>query len=207
MFCKLKYFFSILNFVFYFSLLNCNVQEINIPEWKWPSGIESSALRLGFGETDKAGWRAYSPNERAFSHFIWKGNDAITAWAAPDESGANGFYFFPDKTKRCRQVGKDIMVIYGHVTYVPYTNYQWILNDTYPQGEECLQELYLFHVPTGRKMTLGKFHEPKNFVGEWRCYVHPRCDQQGKRVFFDSTHEGGTRQVYMIDISGIIGIQ
>ena len=144
-------------------------------------------------------------DEGSFSHFIWKGNDAIAAWAAPDEGGSRGFYVFPDKTHDCNQIGKDIMVTNGHITYVPHTNYEWILNDTYPQGEERLQELYLFHVPTSRKITLGKFHEPKEFRGEWRCDLHPRCDQQGKRVFFDSTHEGGKRQVYMVDISGIIG--
>ena len=142
-------------------------------------------------------------DEGSFSHFIWKGNDAIAAWAAPDEGGSRGFYVFPDKTHDCHHVGKDIMVTNGHITYVPHTNCEWILNDTYPQGEERLQELYLFHVPTSRKITLGKFYEPKEFSGEWRCDLHPRCDQQGKRVFFDSTHEGGKRQVYMIDISEV----
>ena len=144
-------------------------------------------------------------DEGSFSHFIWKGNDAIAAWAATDEEGPNGFYEFPDKTKKHNQIGKDIMVRNGHITYVPNTNYQWILNDTYPQGEERLQELYLFHVPTSRKVTLGKFHEPKKFRGEWRCDLHSRCDQQGERVFFDSTHEDHRRQMYMVDISEIIG--
>ena len=92
----------------------------------------------------------------------------------------------------------------GHNTYVPNTNYEWILNDTYPVGKERLQELYLFHIPTKRKVSLGKFHEPARFTGEWRCDLHPRCDQQGDRVFFDSTHEGDKRQMYMVDISRIV---
>lgn len=143
-------------------------------------------------------------DEGSFSHFIWKGNDTITAWAAPDEGGPNAFYEFQDGTKKCKQIGKDVMTSNGHITYVPDTRYEWILNDTYPRGEERQQELYLFHVPTGRKITLGKFHEPAIFRGEWRCDLHPRCDRQGKRVFFDSTHEDDKRQMYMIDISGII---
>ena len=93
----------------------------------------------------------------------------------------------------------------GHNTYVPNTNYQWILNDTYPLGDAREQELYLFHVPTGKKVALGKFHEPTKFKGEWRCDLHPRCDQAGQRVFFDSTHIGNKRQIYMVDIREIVG--
>jgi hypothetical protein len=140
-----------------------------------------------------------------FSHFIWKGDDAICAWASPDDMDKDAFYVFQDKSKNYEQVGEGVMIRNGHNTYVPNTNYEWILNDTYPVGEERLQELYLFHVPTGRKVTLGHFHEPGQFTGEWRCDLHPRCDQQGRRVFFDSTHAGGKRQMYMVDISGIVG--
>ncbi len=140
-----------------------------------------------------------------FSHFIWKGDDAICAWAVPDDGDKAGFFDFQDKSKSCKAVGAAVMTRNGHNTYVPNTNYEWILNDTYPVGEERLQELYLFHVPSGRKVSLGKFHEPAKFKGEWRCDLHPRCDQQGKRVFFDSTHEGNKRQIYMADISGIVG--
>ena len=96
------------------------------------------------------------------------------------------------------------MVRNGHNTYVPNTNCEWILNDTYPMGKERLQELYLFHIPSGRKVTLGKFHAPSRFTGEWRCDLHPRCNQQGTQVFFDSTHEGGRRQMYTVDIADIV---
>ncbi|MFW5774332.1 MAG: hypothetical protein ACOCWD_06590 [Tangfeifania sp.] len=64
--------------------------------------------------------------------------------------------------------------------------------------------MYLYHVPTRRKVILGEFFEPEKFQGEWRCDLHPRCDQQGNRVFFDSTHKGGKRQMYMIDIEKIV---
>ncbi len=96
------------------------------------------------------------------------------------------------------------MPLNGHNTYVPNTNYEWILNDTYPQGDDRLQELYLYHVPTDKKVVLGRFHEPEEFSGEWRCDLHPRCDQQGKNVFFDSTHNGGKRQIYKINIEEIV---
>ncbi|MEM1134501.1 MAG: hypothetical protein AAGI07_01590 [Bacteroidota bacterium] len=139
-----------------------------------------------------------------FSHFIWRRDDAITAWAKPEDNDKANFFRFYDKSKKSELIDTENMPLNGHNTYVPNTNYEWILNDTYPQGPDRLQELYLYHVPTKRKVVLGRFHEPKKFYSEWRCDLHPRCDQEGKRVFFDSTHEGDKRQMYMIDIEKIV---
>ncbi|NJN28672.1 MAG: hypothetical protein HC819_23190 [Cyclobacteriaceae bacterium] len=110
------------------------------------------------------------------------------------------------KSKNYEIVGEEDMTQNGHNTYVPNTNDEWILNDTYPQGIERLQELYLYHVPTKRKVSLGRFHVPAQFTGEWRCDLHPRCNPQGTRVFFDSTHIGGKRQIYSINIEDIVKI-
>lgn len=96
------------------------------------------------------------------------------------------------------------MTLNGHNTFVPGTNNQWILNDTYPQGKERLQELYLFHVPENNKITLVKFHEPVKYTGEWRCDLHPKCTPDGGKVIFDSTHGGNGRQIYLLDIQDII---
>jgi len=139
-----------------------------------------------------------------FSHFIWKGDDVITAWALPDGGKTAGFFELRDRVGGATQVGKGVMIRDGHNTYVPNTNDEWILNDTYPVGPERRQELYLFHVPSGRKVTLGRFFEPPRFKGEWRCDLHPRCDQQGNRVFFDSTHAGDKRRIYTMDIGKIV---
>ncbi|MBK8503515.1 MAG: hypothetical protein IPL46_15655 [Saprospiraceae bacterium] len=139
-----------------------------------------------------------------FSHFIWKGDDVITAWACPEGDPDAAFFEFPDRTKKYLKIGVTEMLVNGHNTYVPGTNYEWILNDTYPSPDDRKQTLYLFHVPTGRKIILGRFYEPDQFKGEWRCDLHPRCDQQGHRVFFDSTHQGDKRQMYVLDIRDIV---
>ena len=141
-----------------------------------------------------------------FSHFIWKGDDVITAWSDTDDGAGLAFYEFADKTKSYEAIDREKMPGNGHNTYVPNTNYEWILNDTYPSRKDRKQTLYLYHVPTRRKVVLGRFLEPEIFTGEWRCDLHPRCDQQGKRVFFDSTHIGGKRQMYSIDIGSIVGM-
>jgi hypothetical protein len=140
-----------------------------------------------------------------FSHFIWKGSDVITAWCEVEGSPIEGFYELPDKSRTFRLIDHDAMPVNGHNTYVPHTNNEWILNDSYPDPVDQKQVLYLYHVPTKRKVVLGRFEEPQTFYGEWRCDLHPRCDPAGERVFFDSTHSGGARQVYSVDIARIVG--
>ena len=138
-----------------------------------------------------------------FSHFIWKTNDIITAYAAPEKGDKRAFYEFTDKTKKAKIIGEEKMDQNGHNTYIPGTDQEWILNDTYPQKGSREQVLYMYHVPTDKKVVLGKFFEPEKFSGEWRCDLHPKSND-GKTVIFDSTHDGDGRQMYMIDISSVI---
>ncbi len=138
------------------------------------------------------------------SHFIWRDPQHICVWTQPEGRMA-AFYLFKDKTDEIQIVGPDKMVENGHNTYVPKTNGEWILNDTYPYRDPGRrQTLYLYHVPSNRKLVLGKFFEPKKFTGEWRCDLHPRTNQQGTQVIFDSTHKNNQRQMYLVDISQII---
>ncbi len=44
------------------------------------------------------------------------------------------------------------------------TNQDWIVNDTYPDRERN-RLVYLYHVPTGRKIDLGKFYQPPGYDG------------------------------------------
>jgi len=137
------------------------------------------------------------------SHFVWHDDSHITAWTKPvDEE--TGFYLLEDKTAKFSPIGKGIMTLNGHNTYVPKTNNEWILCDTYPVGKERMQEMYLFHVSSGKKVVLGKFHEPENYKGEWRCDLHQKCTPDGNKVIFDSTHGLNGRQIYVIDIKQFI---
>ena len=86
----------------------------------------------------------------------------------------------------------------GHCTYLP--GGEWILNDTYPDGKKREQHPYLYHIDSGKKIPLGHFHLPPQYRGEWRCDTHPRCNPDGTLVCIDSPHEGGGRQLYLIDI-------
>lgn len=136
------------------------------------------------------------------SHFVWRDPNHVFAWAW-HPSHEDRFYLYEDKTDKVEVVGPDVMIVNGHNTYVPGTNNAWVLNDTYPDTR-TLQNPYLYHIPTNRRVPLGHFPSPREYRGEWRCDTHPCASRDGKKVIFDSPHNGG-RQVYLIDISGIVG--
>lgn len=136
------------------------------------------------------------------SHFVWRDPEHICAWAW-HPSHNDRFYLYRDRSDDVQVVGPDVMTLNGHNTYVPNTNDEWILNDTYPDKQR-LQHPYLFHVPTGRRVPLGHFHSPAEYKSEWRCDNHPCASRDGKKVVLDSPHGGNGRQVYLIDIAKIV---
>lgn len=135
------------------------------------------------------------------SHFIWRDPQHIMAWAWHPSRGER-FYLYRDQTDSVEVVGPEDMTQNGHNTYLPGTNNQWVLNDTYPDKNR-LQHPYLYHLPTRRRLSLGHFSSPPAYTGEWRCDTHPRASRNGKLVCIDSPHNGG-RQMYLIDIGRLI---
>ncbi len=138
------------------------------------------------------------------SHFVWRDARHVCAWTRPEGKKA-AFYLFTDQSEKMAIVGDGVMTQNGHNTYVPNTDNEWILNDTYPQGKAREQCPYLYHVPSRRRVALGAFASPPEYSGEWRCDTHPRCSNDGKTVAIDSPHTGAGRQVHLIDIRKLIG--
>ncbi len=137
------------------------------------------------------------------SHFIWRDPTHIAAWAWHPSLKQERFYLFADKSDKVEPIGPDVMTVNGHNTYLPGTGSRWILNDTYPDKDRK-QHPYLFDTKTGTRHPLGHFDSPKDYAGEWRCDLHPRSSPDGTKVVIDSTHEGKGRQMYLIDVSGIV---
>ncbi|MEZ4863745.1 MAG: hypothetical protein R3C14_20655 [Caldilineaceae bacterium] len=142
------------------------------------------------------------------SHLIWRDDAHILAWSRRPSHG-DAFYLFPDAPDGADDgsapitvVGKEAMPLNGHCTYLP--DREWILNDTYPQGAERLQALYLYHTPTGRRLDLGALHAPPAYTGPLRCDLHPRFSPDGRKVVIDSAHGGNGRQMYWLDLSAIV---
>jgi hypothetical protein len=172
---------------------------IFLHRWRAPgqSGFSTRMLTAGTDGTDV---RVVDPHGQT-SHFIWRDPRHILAWAWHPSHG-NAFYLYEDGTEKVEIVGQGVMTRNGHCTYLPGN--RWILNDTYPDKERK-QNVYLYHVATGKTVPLGYFHLPPEYNGEWRCDTHPRFSPDGRSVVIDSPHGGNGRQMYLIDISAIVG--
>ncbi len=148
---------------------------------------------------DGSDLRCQIPFGNWVSHFDWK--DDKTILVTSDVLGKREYLEFTDNTQEFRRIGQGILTVDGHCSYLHDPN--WIISDTYALGPERLLELFLFYIPTNKKVSLGKFPHPPQYKGVIRCDLHPRLSHDGRIVSFDSVHEG-SRQVYMVDISSYI---
>jgi hypothetical protein len=134
------------------------------------------------------------------SHFIWKNPAQLLIWTR-HPSHEFAFYLFNDDGKQDPEVvGKGIMTVNGHCTYLPDQN--WILNDTYPDPDR-LQKVFLYHTGNNKRMPLGDFYLPPEYKGEWRIDTHPRSSPDGSTIVIDYCEKTSGRQLYLLDISGI----
>jgi len=172
---------------------------IFLHRWR-ATGLRSFGTRMLTAKSDGTDIHIVDPHGKT-SHFIWRDPGHILAWAWHPSHG-NAFYLYEDGTDKVEIVGKGIMTRNGHCTYLPGN--KWILNDAYPDKERK-QNVYLYNVATGKTVPLGHFYLPPEYKGEWRCDTHPRFNPDGQKVVIDSPHASNGRQMYLIDISAIVG--
>ena len=180
---------------------------------RWRPGGGAGRFRTRMFTVNADGSEPYvlDPSGRT-SHFIWRDAEHVCAWTKPAGRPA-GFYLFRDRTREVTPVGAGVMTANGHNTYLPHPPGaawkpgEWVLNDTYPTPRDGarLQTVYLFNTRTGRRVDLASFHSPPAYTGEWRCDTHPRFSRDGRTVCVDSAHGGDDRQLYELDVSGIVG--
>ena len=172
---------------------------IFLHRWR-ATGLRSFGTRMLTARPDGGDIAVVDPHGKT-SHFIWRDPEHILAWAWHPSHG-NAFYLYKDRTDKVEVVGKGVMTRNGHCTYLPGN--KWILNDTYPDRKRE-QNVYLYNTATEKTVSLGRFHLPTKYAGEWRCDTHPRFSPDGRSVVIDSPHSVNGRQMYLIDISGIVG--
>jgi hypothetical protein len=167
---------------------------------RWRFGLGGFDTRMLTATPDGRDVRVVDDYGRT-SHFIWRDPEHILAWSwHPFHESA--FYLYCDGSREVEVVGKGVMTVNGHCSYLP--GGEWILNDTYPDEGHRLQQLYLYHVSSGRRLPLGDFHAPPDYAGEWRCDLHPRHSPDGRIIVIDSAHGGDGRQMTLIDISEVV---
>lgn len=175
---------------------------------RWKSGAGGFRTRMFTARPDGSELRVLI-GSGFVSHFIWRDPRHILAYSKPTPEAAWGFYLYEDKPGgTVAEVGKGVMGSGdGHCSYLPGN--QWILCDTYPDHKREIQ-VYLYHIPTHRRVNLGRFFQPAEYWAspphyEWRCDLHPRHSPDGTKVVIDSPHGGQGRQLYLIDIAAIVG--
>jgi hypothetical protein len=168
--------------------------------WRRPGQGQGFTTRLITADPDGRALHVLDPHGKT-SHYIWRDPRRILAWAYHPSRGEK-FYLYEDRTDRVEVVAPDVMVENGHCTYL--AGGRFVLNDTYPDRGR-LQHPYLYDLETGRRHGLGDFRSPPEYTGEWRCDTHPRSSPDGRSVAIDSPHGGEGRQLYLIDVSAIVG--
>jgi len=169
---------------------------------RWRTEPGRFATRMFTIGLDGTGLRELNPGAGMVSHFIWRDADHILAWTRHPTEG-DCFCIMEDAVDGgIEPIGREAMPRDGHCTYLP--GGRWIVNDTYPQGPDRLQRVYLYEVATGRRVDLGAFPSPADYTGEWRCDTHPRHSPDGRWLCIDSPHTGSGRQMHLLDIGSVV---
>jgi hypothetical protein len=159
---------------------------------------EPGLTRLYTASVD-GGEAALLADEGLVSHFDWRDDQHILAWARV--GARDGFFLIDSRTGSATLVDPDRMPRDGHCSYSPDAARRFILNDTLPDRERLI-DLYLYDAVTHRRLELGRFWSPPSFMNDFRCDLHPRWSRDGRQICFDSAHEG-TRQLYVVDVPPI----
>jgi hypothetical protein len=130
-------------------------------------------------------------NAEMTSHCCWMDDDNIIGFMTHE--GNPGCYRVNTETRKWERMFPLERVEDGH----PSCRNGVLLFDSYPDASR-MQHIYL----GGREgiLTAGSFYSPLIFHEYDRCDLHPRFNQMGNRIYFDSTHEG-KRHLYTIEIS------
>ncbi|WP_372934138.1 hypothetical protein [Mariniphaga sediminis] len=130
------------------------------------------------------------------SHFDWL-NDEELMVTANYKAKQYAHVLFTVGEKDYKRLGNGLFDWDGHGTFSP--NEKWMVTDTYPSGGLREQKIYLMDMKTEAVLPLGRFVQPKEYTGAWRCDIHCRWSPNGDMVGFNSTHTG-SRQVYVFNL-------
>lgn len=133
------------------------------------------------------------------SHYDWYTANQLLAWATHRDFGTH-YLVYTDQSDKVAILGKEVFSVDGHCSYSP--DRSWMMTDTYPDADNN-RTLMLYHLKSETRVDIGKFFAPPELQGPIRCDLHPRWSRDGRKICFDSAHEG-RRQMYVIDAGAVI---
>jgi hypothetical protein len=146
--------------------------------------------------TDGSNLQTCFPDGWYGSHFDWLNDNELMITGRYEGKQVAHILFTAGK-QNYKRLGNGMLDYDGHGTFSP--DGKWMLTDTPARGEAREHKIYLMDMKTEAVLSLGRFYEPKEFSGFWRCDIHCRWSPSGKLIGFNSTHTG-SRQVYVFKI-------
>jgi len=137
------------------------------------------------------------PDNWGGSHFDWLTDNQLMITASY-EGKQDAHILFTVGQKIYKRLGNGLLDYDGHGTFSP--NGKWMVTDTYPNNGLREQKIFLMDMKTEAVLSIGRFPEPKEYTGLWRCDIHCRWSPKGDMIGFNSTHTG-SRQVYILKLS------
>jgi hypothetical protein len=137
------------------------------------------------------------PDNWAGSHFDWLNDDELMVTANWEGKQYAHVLFTPGK-QNYKRLGNGLLDYDGHGTFSP--DQKWMVTDTYPATGLREQKIYLMDMKSQSVLSLGRFIEPEEFTGHWRCDIHCRWSPEGDMIGFNSTFTG-SRQVYIFKLT------
>jgi hypothetical protein len=157
-------------------------------------GAQGRFMRLITAKID--GTELYILNgDKMTSHSCWWGNDKIISFCYTSEFG-NAYTVFTDKTSKRQLLSSKLPTHDGHPSVSPTG--KWLITDSYP-GLDRMSFLYLYNMENDNLIVLGRFFQPLRYQGEMRIDLHPKWNQTGNKIYFESGHQG-KRYLYVINL-------
>jgi len=150
----------------------------------------TTALTVNRDGTDL---RRCFPDQWGGSHYDWLDGDELMV-SANFEGKQYAHVLFTIGQQDYKRLGNGLLDYDGHGTFSP--DRKWMVTDTYPSGGLREQKIYLMDMASGAVLSLGRFVQPAEYGGFWRCDIHCRWSPDGDIIGFNSTHSG-RRQAYI----------
>ncbi len=147
--------------------------------------------------TDGTNLQRCFPDNWGGSHFDWLNDDELMITSAY-EGKQYAHVMFTVGEKDYKRLGNGLLDYDGHGTFSP--DQKWMVTDTYPSPGLREQKIYLMDMQTEAVISLGRFVQPAEFEGFWRCDIHCRWSPSGRIIGFNSTNSG-SRQAYIFRLS------